>query len=194
MATDPIDIETFLNLRRQSPPPVVIDLRSSPSFQAGHLAGSRSIPWALIPEEAIFFAPKSSYLLVSDTESQGVKQTLDWFEQRNFSEVHYTSASAQELLQAIKSRPEELVLADFAPDQWLSQIEQVLELSLRPYLALDEGGLEVERMEQNKLFVRYTGACKSCGFNRTDTLSLIQRTLSVSLNHDLKVVAAKELN
>jgi len=192
MATESLNTESFLSLRRGSPPPVVIDLRSEESYQKQHIAGSKSIPWSLVADEAIFLAPKVAYLLVGDENNEGLQQTLEWFEQRHFSNIKYTTVGADTLWEFIQKSPDELILTDLPEAQWLDAIEAVFEQTLRPYLAIDQGGIQVISLENSKLFVRYTGACKSCGLNRTETLGLIQRTLCVQLNHNLKVIAAKE--
>ena len=184
-----LSIADFLAQRRQKPLPQIIDLRESTSFHQGHLAGARSIPWRLLPEEAIFFSPKTTYLLYSNAEQEGIEASLNWLGQRHFKQVSYAAQGFEDIWKALREDPAELQLGEQPTSQWVKSIEEVLDQQLRPYLDADGGGIEIDRLEGSKLFVHFTGACKNCDASRTATLRLIQVSLSVLLNHDLKVVA-----
>lgn len=191
METIPLTVQEFLAHRRENPPPLVIDLRDPEAFAAGHLGGARSLPWRQLAEEAIFFAPTKSYLFYSDLRQSGIRETLGWLLQRGFRQVGYTEADYSTLAQVIGADPNETKLSKLPQAGWPQAIEQVLDRRLRPYLESDGGGIEFVALEGDKLYVNFTGACKSCDASRTATLRLIQVSLSVALNHDLTVIAKK---
>jgi len=191
METIPLTVQEFLAHRRENPSPLVIDLRDPQDFADGHLGGARSLPWRQLAEEAIFFSPSKSYLFYSDPQQSGLQETLGWLLQRGFRQVGYTLADYSTLVRAIGEDPNETLLSKLPPAGWNQAIEQVLDQRLRPYLESDGGGIEFVALEGDKLFVHFTGACKSCDASRTATLRLIQVSLSVALNHDFKVIAKK---
>ncbi len=68
-------------------------------------------------------------------------------------------------------------------------INEVLDHEIRPYIALDAGGVEVVRLEEDqKLFIAYQGACTSCMSSVGATLSYIQQTLRSKLSADITVI------
>lgn len=57
-------------------------------------------------------------------------------------------------------------------------IEKVLDEDVRPYIALDAGGVEViNLLNDNEVVITYTGSCTSCYSAVGTTLSYIQQTL-----------------
>jgi NifU-like protein len=68
-------------------------------------------------------------------------------------------------------------------------IEQVLDEHIRPYVALDEGGIEVVKLiEEQELLIRYQGACTSCASSTGSTLMAVQEILRQHLSPHLIVV------
>lgn len=67
-------------------------------------------------------------------------------------------------------------------------IEQVLDQDIRPYIAMDAGGVDVDSFENNNLTITYQGSCTSCLSSVGATLSFIQMTLRNKLSSDLNVI------
>lgn len=70
----------------------------------------------------------------------------------------------------------------------LAVIEQVLNDEIRPYIALDGGGVEVKELKENELVIAYQGNCTSCFSAVGATLSYIQQTVQAKVHPDLRVV------
>jgi NifU-like protein len=75
-----------------------------------------------------------------------------------------------------------------APNKRLAVIEQVLNDEIRPYIALDGGGVEVKELKDNELVISYQGNCTSCFSAVGATLSYIQQTIKARVHPDLRVV------
>jgi NifU-like protein len=74
-------------------------------------------------------------------------------------------------------------------EQKLSVIEQVLDNDIRPYIALDAGGVEVINLRADKeLIIAYQGSCTSCYSSIGTTLSYIQQVLRAKVHPDLVVI------
>ena len=78
-------------------------------------------------------------------------------------------------------------LSDEARDK-LQQINEILDVEVRPYLQGDGGDLFVVGLEDNMLQVHYQGACGSCPSSLTGTLAGIQSLVS-RVDPNLEVVA-----
>lgn len=71
----------------------------------------------------------------------------------------------------------------------IAVIEQVLDQDVRPYIALDAGGVSVLNLLNDKeLIIAYQGACTSCYSSIGTTLSYIQQVLRAKVHPDLVVV------
>ncbi|MBI4747754.1 MAG: NifU family protein [Acidobacteria bacterium] len=71
----------------------------------------------------------------------------------------------------------------------LDQINEILDLRIRPGLAGDGGGLQIMGLEGKTLSVRYQGACGSCPSSISGTLYAIQHILRSEVDPELEVVA-----
>jgi len=70
----------------------------------------------------------------------------------------------------------------------LAVIEQVLDSDVRPYIALDAGGVSVlNLLEGKEVVISYSGACTSCYSSVGATLSYIQQTLQRKVHPGLTV-------
>lgn len=70
----------------------------------------------------------------------------------------------------------------------LALIEEVLDRDLRPYIALDAGGVEViNLLNHTEIVIAYTGSCTSCYSSVGTTLSYIQQVLRAKVHPDIKV-------
>jgi Fe-S cluster biogenesis protein NfuA len=70
----------------------------------------------------------------------------------------------------------------------IAEINEILDRTVRPYLAADGGGIKVEAREGNRVFVRYEGACGSCPSSIGGTLMAIQSVLQDELDPEIEVI------
>ena len=74
-------------------------------------------------------------------------------------------------------------------DPKVAEINQLLDERIRPYLASDGGWLEIVALEENKLKIRYEGACGSCPSSLTGTLMAIENMIREEIDPDIEVIA-----
>lgn len=73
--------------------------------------------------------------------------------------------------------------------QKIAVIEDVLNHDVRPYIALDAGGIEVLNLLNDKeVIIAYQGSCTSCYSAIGTTLSYIQQTLRAKVHPQITVV------
>lgn len=87
----------------------------------------------------------------------------------------------------------EVVAEDFtilSHEDKLKAIETVLNRSIRSNLARDGGGVELKGLEENRILIRYQGACGSCPTSTTGTLKYIEGLMKQQLHPELTVVPA----
>lgn len=71
----------------------------------------------------------------------------------------------------------------------LAVIEQVLDQDIRPYIALDAGGVSVlNLLNDREVIIAYQGTCTSCYSSVGTTLSYIQQILKAKVHPDITVV------
>lgn len=70
----------------------------------------------------------------------------------------------------------------------VAEINEILDRTVRPYLAADGGGVKVEKREEHMVFIRYEGACGSCPSSIGGTLMAIQSILRDELDPDIEVI------
>lgn len=71
----------------------------------------------------------------------------------------------------------------------LAVIEEVLDRDIRPYIALDAGGVEVINLLNDKeVVIVYKGSCTSCYSSIGTTLSYIQQILRAKVHPEIVVV------
>lgn len=73
----------------------------------------------------------------------------------------------------------------------LEKIHTVIEDYIRPGLQNDGGDLEVLGFKDNKLQIKYQGACSSCPSSTTGTLMAIQTILKEKVDKDLEIELAE---
>lgn len=79
--------------------------------------------------------------------------------------------------------------AELSVPQKIALIEEVLTRDIRPYIALDNGGVEVRNLiNDTELVIAYQGACTSCYSSVGTTLSYIQQVLRAKIHPSLVVV------
>ena len=67
-------------------------------------------------------------------------------------------------------------------------IEEILDRTVKPYLAADGGGIEVGDRQGDKIFVKYQGACGTCPSSIGGTLIAIRDVLRDELGPDIEVI------
>lgn len=78
---------------------------------------------------------------------------------------------------------------ELSKEKKLVVIEEVLNNDIRPYIALDGGGVEVLELSNNKeLIIAYHGNCTSCFSAIGATLSYIQNVIQAKVHPDLVVI------
>jgi len=78
---------------------------------------------------------------------------------------------------------------DLPLKQKIAVIEEILDRDVRPYIALDAGGVNVLNLLGDKeVIISYTGACTSCYSSIGTTLSYIQQTLRNKIDPSLVVI------
>lgn len=81
------------------------------------------------------------------------------------------------------------IAAAASDDPKLTQINELLDERIRPYLAGDGGWLEVLELADNQLSIRYEGACGSCPSSLTGTLMAIENMIREEIDPEISVVA-----
>jgi Fe-S cluster biogenesis protein NfuA len=81
------------------------------------------------------------------------------------------------------------IAAAAADDPKIAEINTLLDERIRPYLAGDGGWLEVVGLEENRLKIRYEGACGSCPSSLTGTLMAIENMIRDEIDPDIEVIA-----
>jgi Fe-S cluster biogenesis protein NfuA len=74
-------------------------------------------------------------------------------------------------------------------DPRLFKINEILDERIRPALAADGGWLEVLSLEENRLTIRYQGACGSCPSSLTGTLMAIEGMVQQEVDPEIEVIA-----
>jgi Fe-S cluster biogenesis protein NfuA len=74
-------------------------------------------------------------------------------------------------------------------DPRLLRINEILDEKIRPYLASDGGWLEVVSLVDDKLTIRYQGACGSCPSSLSGTLMGIESLIRNEIDPAIEVVA-----
>lgn len=77
---------------------------------------------------------------------------------------------------------------DLSLKQKLAVIEEVLDRDIRPYIALDAGGVQVINLIEGKeVVITYQGSCTSCYSSIGTTLSYIQQVLRAKVHPSISV-------
>lgn len=77
--------------------------------------------------------------------------------------------------------------SDLPPD--IRKIEEILDRTIRPGLQGDGGDLEVLKLENKILSIRYQGACGTCPSSIAGTLQAIESILQSEFDPELRVIA-----
>ena len=76
--------------------------------------------------------------------------------------------------------------AELPPE--IQQIEEILDRTIRPGLQGDGGDIEIVKLDGNKLYVHYQGACGTCPSATTGTLMAIEGIMRDEFKSDIEVI------
>lgn len=79
-------------------------------------------------------------------------------------------------------------LGEGLDDPRVPMIREVIDDHIMPFLASDGGGLELLALVDNKLMIRYQGACGTCPASLTGTLMAIENLIQMEVDPDIEVV------
>jgi NifU-like protein len=87
---------------------------------------------------------------------------------------------------------EEISFNDMTLVQKIKAIDSVIDESVRQFLIMDGGNMEVLDVKQNgqytDVYIRYLGACSGCASSTTGTLYAIESTLKEKLDPNIRVL------
>ncbi len=100
----------------------------------------------------------------------------------------------ERLKEAVKRQEsgEEVSFKDMTLVQKIKAIDSALDESIRQYLIMDGGNMEVLDIKQNgeytDVYIRYLGACSGCASSTTGTLYAIESVLKEKLDPNIRVL------
>lgn len=74
-------------------------------------------------------------------------------------------------------------------DPRIPQIQALLDEQILPYLEGDGGGVEIQGLVDDQLFIRYQGACGTCPSSTTGTMMAIENIIQTEVDPDIEVIA-----
>ncbi|PCI28091.1 MAG: hypothetical protein COB67_07085 [SAR324 cluster bacterium] len=178
----------LLQLRRGNMPPIVIDLRSAVEYQEEHLAGANNLPAEFLEDNLMQLPPFAKIIVYGGDDDTKAHDSVKLLRDQGFSDISFVEGGLNTILSAIRSSDDEIFLGDIPEEEWHVKIEEVLDQKIRAALASDGGGMEVLKIDGNKVYIAYHGACNGCASSTAGTLRFIQTTLSVALNYDIEVI------
>lgn len=85
--------------------------------------------------------------------------------------------------------PHEQLWEGYAPDTKLTLVSDVIKQDIEPYIALDQGGVEVKEIKGlYEVIIVYQGACTSCFSSIGATLNAIQQILRRKVHSNIVVI------
>lgn len=73
-------------------------------------------------------------------------------------------------------------------DPRIPMIQEVIDDHIMPFLQSDGGGLEIVALVENRLMIRYQGACGTCPASLTGTLMAIENLVQMEVDPELEVI------
>lgn len=163
---------------------VPVKMQGSATYRSAHECGNNGLAAAIFSianvREVYFF---DNYITVTqdgdadwdDLEDQIKKEILE-----NVADHNPVFETEQE------KKPVSTVPA--SPE--LTQIQEILDRTIRPALQMDGGDLQIVGLDGNVLTVNYQGACGSCPSSTMGTLKAIENILRNEYNPELVVEMA----
>jgi len=92
----------------------------------------------------------------------------------------------------VQASGEQIPFNDMTLVQKIKAIDSVIDESIRQFLIMDGGNMEVLDVKQNgqytDVYIRYLGACSGCASSTTGTLYAIESTLKEKLDPNIRVL------
>ena len=79
---------------------------------------------------------------------------------------------------------------NYDPDRQTEVVNALLDVSIRPALANDGGGINILAIEGKQIKIHYQGACGSCPSSTTGTLQYIEQFLQEAIHPEIEVQAS----
>jgi Fe-S cluster biogenesis protein NfuA/rhodanese-related sulfurtransferase len=182
--------EDCLRERKKNTPPLILDIRPQEDYKAQHLIGAYSLPATFIEQNLNQIPPYAQIILYGDGDNEKTVASVRLMVDNKFTDVSFVEGGADALLEALRQSPDEVILDDLPKEEWEGRIESILNEKVRPTLAADGGGLSVRKIDGDRVYINYEGACRGCASAATGTLNFIKNVLSTSLNHEIEVISA----
>ncbi|OGG94946.1 MAG: hypothetical protein A2508_10030 [Candidatus Lambdaproteobacteria bacterium RIFOXYD12_FULL_49_8] len=182
-----ISAQRCLEERLTVPAPIIVDLRSPEVYNQGHLAGANNLPAEFLEANLMQLPPFAPVFVYADQDQEAI-DAAKLLDQNGFDEVRWVEGGYAALNQALRMDKNQIFLDDLPKEEWSAKIELVLDQKVRPALASDGGGLVLNKIDGDKVYVNYQGSCSGCASSTTGTLKFIQSQLRISLNHAIEVI------
>lgn len=166
--------------------------------------------WKFVLDRPVLNEGKATYSTVQEAEHNPLASSL--FQVEGVKQVHYfqnvitvthafdydSEKVQREVCAVIQTRmpihnPNQTVLDEkkiarqnLSPEQ--QKIEEILDRTIRPGLQGDGGDIEIVKIEQNKVYVMYQGACGTCPSSTTGTLMAIEGILREEYDSSVEVI------
>ena len=148
------------------------------------------MPSSVLKDNLLRIPPYARIILYGGGNDEETAESVKMMVENRFSNVAFVEGGVDSILESLNASNDEVILANVPKENWSAKIESTLDDKVRPALAADGGGLEVVKIEEDKVYINYQGACSGCASAATGTLNFIRNALSTSLNHDIDVVMA----
>lgn len=166
--------------------------------------------WKFILNQPVLNEGKASYGSPEEAEPNNLARSL--FQIPGIKQVHFfqntitvTHSFDEEfenikeaILSVIQTRmvthnphqtvKDEKILARANLPEDLRKIEEILDRTVRPGLQGDGGDIEIIKLDDNKLYVHYEGACGTCPSSTSGTLMAIESIMKEEFNPNIEVI------
>lgn len=122
-----------------------------------------------------------------DIESEIIDRIEAWKPKRVI-DIASAQGQGRAMPAAARSDPDAAVETETDDAELLMRVNQVLDEHIRPFLDRDGGGLDILRLQDFTLTVRYKGACGGCPSASTGTLFAISNVLQCYVDDRLQVI------
>ncbi len=166
--------------------------------------------WKFVLDRPVLTDGKASYSTLEEAAQNNLAKSL--FEVPGVRQVHYFQnvitvthqfdSDAEEMKTSVCAviqtrmavhNPNQTVLDEkkiarqsLSPE--LQKIEEILDRTIRPGLQGDGGDIDVIKLEDNKVYVSYQGACGTCPSSTTGTLMAIEGILKDEYDPAIEVI------
>lgn len=124
------------------------------------------------------------FVSVSGTKAanwQKIRQTVE-DELPNFDKESAKELASERAAEAVEANKER------SADPLFNQVNDLIDMYVRPALAGDGGGVELLSVEDKIVTIRYQGACGSCPTSTASTLTAIESLIQDKVDPELRIV------